>query len=234
MNEFEASKILDDYLTLPEVFQYYGYEIKNGFCNCPFHNERTASCKVNRVQFNCFGCGASGNAVSFVKKLFNLDFKTAIQKLNSDFNLNLLNCDLTEEQKIKIKQKKLENYKKNIEINQFEEIKQQYFEAWKHFLYLKPEEKKYNNDTPQFLIDQYFDEIDPRWWKAKQTLDYLSDYAKLHGFYLDEFEAKQLFLEFRPKIYTENESAIIKVGQLLNKFDEQWRKNCDNGNIYKT
>ena len=234
MNEYEVSKILDEYVTLPEVFQYYGLEIKNGFCNCPFHNEKTASCKVNKFQFNCFGCGTSGNAISFVKRYFNLDFKTAIQKINYDFNLQLLNYELTEEQKIKINRKKLENYKKKIEINQLEETKQQYFEAWKHFFYFKPEEKNYNIDTPPYLVDEYFDEIDPRWWEAKQTLDMLSDYAKINGFYLEEFEARHLFLDFKPRVYTDKECIIFKISKLIDEFNEQWRKKGDNGNIYKT
>ena len=57
---------------------------------CPFHSEKTPSCKVNKFQFKCFGCGAKGNAVSFVKQLFNVDFNTAVQKLNDDFGLGLL------------------------------------------------------------------------------------------------------------------------------------------------
>jgi DNA primase len=36
---------------------------------CPFHNDKTPSCKVNlgRKIFHCFGCGAHGNVLDFVR-----------------------------------------------------------------------------------------------------------------------------------------------------------------------
>ena len=225
MTEYEANNVLDSYIKLPEVFKFYGVEIKfNNFCCCPFHHEKTPSCKVGDYIYHCFGCGAKGNAVSFVKNYFNLDFKTAVQKLNYDFGLNLLDTKLTEEQKKKVFKRKKEIYERQKAENEVEQIKNQYFEAWKHYLYFKPDEKHYNIDTPEYLIDDYFNEIDPRWWKAKQILDNLADYAKLHDFYLEEFEARHLFLEFKPRIYTEKDCALIKIGKLVHEFNEQRMK----------
>ena len=52
-------------------------------CNCPFHNEKTPSFNVNpgRQFFHCFGCGESGDAISFVRKYENLPFSDAVKKL---------------------------------------------------------------------------------------------------------------------------------------------------------
>jgi len=52
-------------------------------CNCPFHNEKTPSFNVNpgRQFFHCFGCGESGDAISFVRKYENLPFIDAVKKL---------------------------------------------------------------------------------------------------------------------------------------------------------
>lgn len=52
-------------------------------CNCPFHNEKTPSFNVNPAKqfFHCFGCGESGDAISFVKKYENLPFGDAVKKL---------------------------------------------------------------------------------------------------------------------------------------------------------
>lgn len=51
--------------------------------NCPFHNEKTPSFYVNpaRQSFKCFGCGAGGDAITFVRDYENLPFNEAIRKL---------------------------------------------------------------------------------------------------------------------------------------------------------
>lgn len=50
---------------------------------CPFHNEKTPSFTVyNDTQsFYCFGCGAGGDAVTFIKKIENLDYMDAVKSL---------------------------------------------------------------------------------------------------------------------------------------------------------
>ena len=52
---------------------------------CPFHNEKTPSFSVNRAKqfFYCFGCGAGGNAISFLMDYNNLDFVEAVEDLAS-------------------------------------------------------------------------------------------------------------------------------------------------------
>ncbi len=50
---------------------------------CPFHDEKTPSFVVNpdKQIFHCFGCGAGGNAISFVMSQEHLDFPEAIRVL---------------------------------------------------------------------------------------------------------------------------------------------------------
>lgn len=50
---------------------------------CPFHSEKTASFSVNQEKqfFHCFGCGASGDVISFIMKNDGMDFKDALAKL---------------------------------------------------------------------------------------------------------------------------------------------------------
>ena len=59
--------------------------------NCPFHNEKTASFVVSEQKqiFSCFGCGATGDVIEFVKKYYNLDFMGAIEKLASDYGIEI-------------------------------------------------------------------------------------------------------------------------------------------------
>lgn len=53
---------------------------------CPFHNDKQPSCKINlgRKIFHCFGCGAKGNVLEFVRRKENLaedDLRTAARTL---------------------------------------------------------------------------------------------------------------------------------------------------------
>ncbi|MCL2752378.1 MAG: DNA primase, partial [Firmicutes bacterium] len=55
----------------------------NFFGRCPFHNEKTGSFSVNpRGQyFKCFGCGAGGDAITFIRMIEKLEFVEAVKKL---------------------------------------------------------------------------------------------------------------------------------------------------------
>lgn len=52
---------------------------------CPFHNEKTPSFNINpqRQFFHCFGCGKSGDAITFVREYENLTFADAVKKLGN-------------------------------------------------------------------------------------------------------------------------------------------------------
>lgn len=50
---------------------------------CPFHEEKTPSFTVNTTLgfYKCFGCGASGDAITFVREMEHLDFADAVEVL---------------------------------------------------------------------------------------------------------------------------------------------------------
>ena len=50
---------------------------------CPFHNEKTPSFTVypDTQSFYCFGCGAAGDAITFVRKINNLGYVEAVKQL---------------------------------------------------------------------------------------------------------------------------------------------------------
>ncbi|MEL7387659.1 MAG: DNA primase [Pseudomonadota bacterium] len=58
---------------------------------CPFHNEKSPSFTVsqNKQFYHCFGCGANGNAISFVMEYDKLEFVDAIEELASMLNLDV-------------------------------------------------------------------------------------------------------------------------------------------------
>lgn len=69
---------------------YYGVEInRQGKARCPFHSERTPSLGFKNGRFKCFGCGASGDSITFTGRLLGLKPLAAVERLNTDFSLAL-------------------------------------------------------------------------------------------------------------------------------------------------
>lgn len=87
---------------------------RNYFGLCPFHNEKSPSFSVSESKqiFHCFGCGAGGDAIGFLKKVENIDFKDAIEILAERANITLPKIELGEEE-----QKRLLLKEKVYEIN---------------------------------------------------------------------------------------------------------------------
>ncbi|HCM04824.1 MAG TPA: DNA primase, partial [Oceanospirillales bacterium] len=58
---------------------------------CPFHNEKSPSFTVSQDKqfYHCFGCGANGNAISFVMEYEKLEFVDAIEEMASMLNLDV-------------------------------------------------------------------------------------------------------------------------------------------------
>jgi DNA primase len=58
---------------------------------CPFHEERTPSFSVNATDklYYCFGCGAKGDLITFVRETEQLDFAGAVEWLADRFNVQI-------------------------------------------------------------------------------------------------------------------------------------------------
>ena len=58
---------------------------------CPFHKEKTPSFSVNPQMgiYKCFGCGAGGDALSFIMKTKNVEFMDLIKDLAQQFGLEM-------------------------------------------------------------------------------------------------------------------------------------------------
>lgn len=88
---YEAQQIKAT-LTMAEVARFYGFEInRQSLMVCPFHNDNKPSLRVYDGQrgWHCFACGEGGDIIDFVSRLYNLKFRDALAKLNSDFNIGL-------------------------------------------------------------------------------------------------------------------------------------------------
>jgi DNA primase len=58
---------------------------------CPFHSERTPSFTVDRDKglYHCFGCGAGGDVIHFVRQIDRLEFPEAVEALASRFGVSI-------------------------------------------------------------------------------------------------------------------------------------------------
>ncbi len=56
---------------------------------CPFHGEKTPSFYVYDDHFHCFGCGAHGDAVSFVMQTQGVTFPEAVEQLATEAGLDV-------------------------------------------------------------------------------------------------------------------------------------------------
>ncbi len=62
---------------------------------CPFHSEKTPSFCVypKDNSFYCFGCGAGGDAITFVKRAENMDFEDAVETLAKRVGITVLRTE---------------------------------------------------------------------------------------------------------------------------------------------
>jgi DNA primase len=58
---------------------------------CPFHNEKTPSFTVNEEKgfYHCFGCGANGDLIEFIKQTEGVGFPEAVERLASIAGLQM-------------------------------------------------------------------------------------------------------------------------------------------------
>ncbi len=64
---------------------------KDSWCCCPFHDEKTPSCKINDElgSYYCFGCGAKGDIFSLYTDLYNYSFLDAVKELSNITGVNI-------------------------------------------------------------------------------------------------------------------------------------------------
>lgn len=61
------------------------------WCCCPFHEEKSPSCKIdpNTQRYYCFGCHESGDVFTFVMKTEDVDFPDAVRRLADRANIEI-------------------------------------------------------------------------------------------------------------------------------------------------
>jgi DNA primase len=70
--------------------------------NCPFHHEKTPSFTVSPSKeiFKCFGCGKSGNTISFIMEHEKLSYVEALRWLANRYNVEVEETEASPEKKL--------------------------------------------------------------------------------------------------------------------------------------
>ena len=89
MNDFSRGDIqrMKAQADLVEVMRASGLDLepvgKNLICRCPWHDDKEASLVVNpeKQLYNCFGCEAKGDVLTFLQETESLSFREALERL---------------------------------------------------------------------------------------------------------------------------------------------------------
>ena len=56
---------------------------------CPFHDEKSGSFKIKPSEgfYKCFGCGKSGDTITFIMEHKKVNYATAIKELAAKYNI---------------------------------------------------------------------------------------------------------------------------------------------------
>lgn len=96
--------------------RYSLYPNRAGFIPCPFHKEKTASMKIYRDSYYCFGCGANGDIFNFIQEIDGVSFKEAYLSLGGIYEKPTFSSRLALYRSQKRMNKKIRDEKKAAEI----------------------------------------------------------------------------------------------------------------------
>lgn len=192
MNVFDAVK---QSITTRQAAELYGVKVRrNNMAACPFHNDRTPSMKVDK-RFHCFGCGADGDVIDFVSRLYGISSLEAAQKTALDFGISY------DSKPVKTKSKKTVRQKSDAQI--YAEAEQRCFRVLSDYYHLL---KKWEMDYLPSMEDETWHPLFVEALQKKSHLEYLLDILAF-----GEIEEKAL-------IVMEYGKEVASLEQRISKF----------------
>lgn len=191
-------------ISVKQAAEHYGLKVnRSGMTCCPFHNDRHPSLKLNEDYFFCFGCGAKGDVIDLVAKLFNLSNHEAVQKLAADFGLDPK--PPTAAAMVKPKRPY---------IRQFREDEMLCFRVLTDYLHLLEDWKvRYAPKTP----DEPYDD---RFVEACQMLDYIEDLTDILTFAELEARVKTVDMLQKDGMIDRLEERLKRTAKEVDACDE--------------
>lgn len=161
--------IIKQTLTMHDIATHYGFEPdRQGFICCPFHNEKTPSLKIyeNGKGYYCFGCGAGGDVINFVMRLFDENFSEAARRINIEFNLGLpFDRKMSLREKYELKDKFEKRKQKQLEEKQKRErLTTEWLEAYGRWIELDKILRQFKPNNPD-------EQLNPQFVKALHELE---------------------------------------------------------------
>lgn len=151
-----------------DVAKYFGINLNRANkAKCLWHEEKTPSLSFSQSKqiFHCFGCGISGDCITLVSKLLNINAYEAAKQINYIFSLGI----------------NFKNHTSKYEINRYKQIREakERFHNWHHktilmlcdYLHsLQGVEKLQQEEIIQYYIDLliYGTEEDWLWFKKTE------------------------------------------------------------------
>jgi DNA primase len=103
-----SQNTIQQILSRLDIVEVIGHFVKlkrrgaNYLGNCPFHHEKTPSFTVSPSKeiFKCFGCGKSGNTISFLMEHEKLSYVEALKWLATRYNVEVEETEVSPEKKL--------------------------------------------------------------------------------------------------------------------------------------
>ena len=138
-------------LKMKQVLDYYGIERNRANrIRCVLHNGQDFNCGIKDHYIHCFVCGQSADVIKFVQVYFDLDFQSAIIKLNDDFRLGLpIGKKIDRRTQLEMNKAAFERKRKiEAEKKHREQIESDYWEAFDEWKRLDDNKRNYAPKTP--------------------------------------------------------------------------------------
>lgn len=175
MNSRYFTSEIKDRLTMPEVLERYGISVnRQRRIPCPLHGGTTdANCGVKDRYIHCFVCGESADVIGFVQRHFDVDFSTAIKKLNEDFCLGLpIGERLDRRQKEQIaKRRFLAEKEKKAKMADEQKLRDEYHAALDEWVRLDRQKREYRPQNENCTLHPLFVDAIMSLSRAEHRLD---------------------------------------------------------------
>jgi DNA primase len=174
MNSRYFTSEIKDRLKMPDVLEHYGISVnRQRRIPCPIHGGTDANCGVKDRYIHCFVCGESADVIGFVQRHFDVDFNTAIKKINEDFCLGLpIGQRLDRRQKEQIaKRRFLAEKEKKAKMAEYQQIKDEYNAALDEWVRLDRQKREYRPENENCTLHPLFVDAIMNLSHAERRLD---------------------------------------------------------------